>query len=158
MNTPSFDASAAHRFFSAACFNGVWELLERPNRTPDDDVRLLAAAHASLWHWLQRPDCTPRNLSVGYWLLSRAYAVLGNAVEARRYGSLSLDAAAQEPPFYQGYAHEALARAARSAGDSQLAERHLAEARRFAEEVTESEERTMLESDLQQLAVQQQTT
>lgn len=152
MNTPSFDASAAHRFFSAACFNGVWELLERPNRTPDDDVRLLAAAHASLWHWLQRPDCTPRNLSVGYWLLSRAYAVLGNGAEARRYGSLSLDAAAQEPPFYQGYAHEALARAARADGDLSLAERHLTEARRFAEQVTEADERTMLENDIAQPA------
>ena len=152
MNTPSFDASAAHRFFSAACFNGVWELLERPNRTPDDDVRLLAAAHASLWHWLQRPDCTPRNLSVGYWLLSRAYAVLGNGAEARCYGSLSLDAAAQEPPFYQGYAHEALARAARAAGDWSLVERHLAEAHRFAEQVTDADERTMLENDLTQPA------
>lgn len=148
MNISSFDLAAAHRHFAAACFNGVWDLLERPNRTPDDDVRLLAAAHASLWHWLQRPDCTPRNLSVGYWLLSRVQAVLGNGVEARRYGLLSLAAAAVEPPFYQGYAHEALARAARVAGDSSLAELHLAEARRFAEQVAEADERTLLENDL----------
>lgn len=148
MSSPAFDTIAAHRHFSAACFNGVWDLLEQPNRSPGDDVRLLAAAHASLWHWLQRPDCTPRNLSVGYWLLSRVYAVRESATEARRYGLLSLDAAAQEPPFYQGYAHEALARAARLAGDSRLAESHLAEARRFAAQVAEAEERAMLENDL----------
>ena len=148
MNTPSFDLAAAHRHFAAACFNGAWDLLERPNRTPDDDVRLLAAAHASLWHWLQRPDCSPRNLSVGYWLLSRVYAVLGNAAESRRYGLLSLRTAQGEPPFYQGYAHEALARAAHAAGDSQLVELHLIEARRFAEQVAEADERAMLENDL----------
>ncbi|MBA4020154.1 MAG: hypothetical protein C0483_23580 [Pirellula sp.] len=152
MNTPEFDAAAAHRHFSAACFNGVWDILERPSRTPDDDVRLLAAAHASLWHWLQRPDCTPRNRTVGYWLLARVYAVQGNAAEALRYGSLSLDEAKDEPPFYQGYAHEALARAARVAGVLTLAEQHLAEARRFVELVSDAGERNMIETDLRQLA------
>lgn len=152
MNSPSFDTLAAHRYFSAACFNGVWDLLEHPNRSSDDDTSLLAAAHASLWHWRQRPDCTSRNLSVGYWMLARVYAVLGSAAEARRYGLLSLEAAALEPPFYQGYAHEALARAARAAGELQVAETHLAEARRFAEQVAEADERAMLENDLAQLA------
>ncbi|MBN8629142.1 MAG: hypothetical protein J0M17_27025, partial [Planctomycetes bacterium] len=127
------------------------ELLDRSHRSADDDLRMLAAAQASLWHWLNRADCTPRNLSVGYWLLARVYAVLGNADEARRYGLLSLEAARNEPPFYSGYAHEALARAAHVAGVEYLAADHVKEARRYAAEVAEADERAMLEKDLDEL-------
>ncbi|MBL9083979.1 MAG: hypothetical protein JNK76_19330 [Planctomycetales bacterium] len=151
MDAPSFDLAATHRYFAASCFNGVWELLDRSHRSADDDLRMLAAAQASLWHWLNRADCTPRNLSVGYWLLARVYAVLGNADEARRYGLLSLEAARNEPPFYSGYAHEALARAAHVAGVEYLAADHVKEARRYAAEVAEADERAMLEKDLDEL-------
>ena len=110
---PNFDTAAAHRFFAANCFNAVWELLDKPDRTDEDDEQMIALAHASVWHWTQREDRLPRNLSVGYWQLSRVYAILGHGERARHYGNLSLAAAQEEEPFYLGYAHEALARSLR---------------------------------------------
>jgi hypothetical protein len=49
MNTsPDFDRAAAHRFFAAACFNDTWTLLEKADRTADEDQIMLAQDLASL--------------------------------------------------------------------------------------------------------------
>lgn len=147
-----FDLAKAHRWFSADCFNRVWSLIDKPDRTPDECERMVSLAHASLAHWRERADCTPQNLSIGYWQVARVYAVLGQAENARRYRELCLQASAAEPPFYLGYAHEALARAAKLAGNAAVAAEHLATARQLAAQVTDAGERGALESDLAGLA------
>ncbi|MGC3966332.1 MAG: hypothetical protein QM775_02865 [Pirellulales bacterium] len=60
-----------------------------------------------------------------------------------------------EPAFYTGYAHEALARTAHAAGVEYLAADHVKEARRYAAEVTDADERAMLEKDLDGLVAEQ---
>ncbi len=35
---PDFDVVAAHKHFSASCFNKAWDLIEKKNRTPEEDV------------------------------------------------------------------------------------------------------------------------
>ena len=148
MSQPSFDPQSAHRHFSAHCFNAAWDLIDKQARTPDEEEQMLLLAQASLWHWTQREDCTPRNLSVGYWQLARIYALLGWPEEAWRAGEAALRFAENEPPFYRGYAHEALARAAMLAGDVSRQKHHLNEARWCAAEVTDAGERAALETDL----------
>ena len=154
MNEPGFDAQKAHRFFSAGCFNGAWKLIDKADRTREQDERMLLAAMASLWHWTHRDDVAAANLSVGYWQVSRIHAVLGRADEARRYGVLSLDAAREgEPdPFTLGYAHEALARAEALAGNATTAAEHFVEARKAAEAVTDEESKQWLLDDLATIA------
>lgn len=152
-DAPPFDPAAAHRWFSADCFNRVWTLLEKPDRTPDECERMISLAHASLAHWRERTDCTTRNLSIGYWQLSRVYAVLNQPAPARHYGELCLAVSAEEAPFFLGYAHEALARASRLAGEWAIKQEHLTEARRCAALVSDPEERAALEADLAYLAV-----
>lgn len=148
MKAPNFDIAEAHRYFAADCFNRVWELLDNPGRGEDDHVRMVALAHASLWHWTARSDCTSQNLSIAYWLLSRVYATVGNAAEARRHGLLCLRHSGEESPFYLAYAHEALARAELLAGDDAVAQHHLQTARDLAELVTDAGDRAALEKDL----------
>src|ERR1051325_11159977 len=104
MSKLPFDAKAAHKHFSAHCFNKTWELIEKPSRLPDEDEEMISMCHASLWHWTQREDCAPRNLSIGYWQLSRVYSLAQRSDEARRYGRLSLFHAEKEPAFYRAYA------------------------------------------------------
>ena len=91
-NKPDFDVVAAHKYFAVECFNTAWNLIDRPNRTDAEDEEMLRLGMASVWHWTQRPDCTPENLSVGYWQVSRIYAILRRAEDARRYAQLSLEA------------------------------------------------------------------
>jgi hypothetical protein len=144
-----------HKALSADYFNRTWELLEKKDRTKEDDERMISMAHASLAHWRMRDDCTDRNLSIGYWQLSRVYATLGQAENARRYGDLCLGVSGKEPPFYLAYAHEALARAAQMQGDKPAFDTHLNEARTLAAKVEDAEEKKALDADLTDLASKQ---
>lgn len=140
-----------HKKLSADGFNRAWELLDRKTRSPEEDAKMLSYAHASLAHWRQRDDCKPRNLSIGYWQISRVYAVVKEKHGAQVFAQLCLAVSAQEPPFYLGYAHEAMARAALLRNDSRTYQLHLGNARAQAAQVAEAGERKMLEKDLDEL-------
>lgn len=124
--------------------------MDTAHRTPEQDQQLLEASYASLWHWRQRHDVTPAKLSVGYWQLSRIYALLRRPAEAALYGRWCRESAsaADVPPFFRGYAEEALARAAALDGDATAASEHLREARRWAEQITNAAEKQALLDDL----------
>lgn len=140
-----------HKKLSADCFNRAWELLDTKTRTQEEDERMMSLSHASLAHWRMRDDCTDHNLSIAYWQLSRVYAVLKQGENAAKYGGLCLHVSGKEPPFYLGYAHEALARAALVNKQRELFDSHLAEAKALAAKVTDSDERKLLEDDLASL-------
>jgi hypothetical protein len=146
--TPPFDSTAAHRWFAAEYFNRTWDLLDKPDRTPEEDERMVSFCHASIAHWQDGADCQPRNLSIGYWQLSRVLATLGQGQNAGHYGRLCLAASTAEPPFYLGYAYEALARAAAVSGDHAAAREHLDKASRLAAQVAKEEDQKALEEDL----------
>lgn len=152
-DAPPFDIGAAHKYFSADCFNKAWTLIEKAERTSKDDQQMLALSFASLWHWTQREDCSCRNLSIAHWQLSRIFSLLGDVANATRHGETCLQHSAAEPPLFLAYAHEALARAAALAGDSSRAARHLAEARKLVPLIDDAEDRAMLEKDLLSLGV-----
>jgi hypothetical protein len=145
------DAVAAHRHFSAGCFNRTWTLIEKPDRSAAETEEMVLCALASLWHWTQRADCTARNLSIGHWQVSRVYALAGQGENAMRHARQSLEFAQGSPPFYVGAAHEAVARAATVLDDRETMRHHLSEARRCAAEVTDAAEREDLEQDLRSL-------
>jgi hypothetical protein len=105
----------------------------------------------SIYHWLQRDDCTNEHLSVGYWQASRIQTLLGNANEATRFAEVCLTYSGELPPFYLGYAHEALARAHKLAGRAVDAQRHLTLAVELAARIGKQGDRELLETDLSQL-------
>jgi hypothetical protein len=147
---PVFDLQAAHKYFSTHCFNKAWEYIDKPERTADDDNAILQLSLSSLWHWTQREDCTSTNLSIGYWQVSRVFALLHQANKAREYGKLCLDAASKEgvEAFYSGFAYEALARAELVAGDRKAMQAYLSQAHKIAEKLTDQEEKDLLLKDL----------
>lgn len=147
-SSPEFDKAAAHRLFSADCFNRTWTLIEKPDRSPAEDEQMLLLSLASLWHWTQREDCSDRNLSIGYCQVSRVYALRGDGRNALRYAEICSRYSQSQPPFFLAYAHEAIARAALLNGETERVRHHVAEARQLATQVTEVEERTALEKDL----------
>jgi hypothetical protein len=148
---PPFDAAAAHRYFSAHCFNEAWNHIDNSERSAEEAEQMVLLAQASLWHWTQRADCTRRNLSIGYWQLSRVYALLMRTPEALQAGERCLEYAKDEPPFFIAYGHEALARAARLAGEAELQALHLQAAQGLAAQIEDAEERAALEADLREL-------
>ncbi len=147
----SLDISLAHRHFSAECFNRTWALIEKPDRTDADDESMVLCALASLWHWTQRTDCTNRNLSIGHWQVSRAYALAGDGGNAMRHGLRSLALAVGLSHFLSGYAYEAIARAAILLKDQNAFAENLRLAKSSVLAVASDQERSILERDLREL-------
>ncbi len=152
MAQPDFDMESAHKFFAADCFNKAWELIEKKERTPEDNRQMILLNQASIWHWTQRKECTSRNLSIGYWQAARIYALLGDSDNARQAGELSRSYTSAEEPFYLGYAYEALARAELVADNREKAKAHLEEARTLAGRVSDADSKQWLTSDLDEIA------
>ncbi|MFO0903958.1 MAG: hypothetical protein U0939_13220 [Pirellulales bacterium] len=149
--SPPIDVAAGHRWFAATFFNGVWDLMDKADRTPDETEQMISMCHASMCHWRHREDRQPINLSVGYWQLSRVYALAERAAEALHYGQLCLAASEGVGEFYLGYAYEALARAAQLAGDADACAAHLEAARNQASLVADADSRQALEGDLESI-------
>ncbi len=145
---PDFDLAAAHRYFAAHCFNSAWNLIDKGDRSPEEERLMVALNQASIYHWLNRPDCDHQRLSVGYWQASRIQALLGNAGEARRHAETCLSYSAALAPFYLGYAHEAMARALLLAGDATGGAEHLSQALSLVQVIDNKDEREVLASDL----------
>lgn len=85
--------ASAHEHYSADCFNRTWELMEKPDRTAEEDEEMFLAAHASLWHWSQRSDYAPEKRAVGHWQLSRVNCLTGRGESALAHARLALEAA-----------------------------------------------------------------
>jgi hypothetical protein len=145
-----FDAARADRAFAGQFFNDTWAFLDKAERSEDETDAMIHCCHASFHHWTRAPGATPTNRAIGYWQLSRVYAVAGIAAEAERYGLRCL-AAARAPgaeAWVMGSAHEAIARAAALRGDHARRDAHLAEARAVAAAVTDAETREILLRDI----------
>lgn len=140
-----------HRGFAVSLFNRVWELLEKPDRSANDDIEMLNAAHASLYHWLQIGEA--KNFSIGEWQLSRVYATLRRPEAALYHGQRALDVSVEAnlAAFYIAYGHEALARANVLKNDAPAATKHLEAARTLALTVEQADDRAALLKDLESI-------
>jgi hypothetical protein len=145
-----FDIETAHQFFAAHCFNAAWNLMEKPNRTAEEDEQMLRLSLASHWHWTQRNDYMVKTQSIAHWQTARIYALMGQADNARRYAQLCLQASQNQnvAPIYLAYAYEALARAEAVAENPRDMTRYLDEARQIANTIAESDSKQQLLDDL----------
>ena len=89
---------------------------------------MLHMAHASAYHWAVAPECTPENRARSEWLVSRVSVLCGLEDAARLHAQSCLDWCERFDlrDWDLAYAYEALARAARLAGDDEAAEAYLA--------------------------------
>ncbi len=140
----------AHGEFARKLNGEVWELLETTDRSSVDDERMLYAAWASAYHWLRVGTAVHHQRAE--WLLSRVYAVLGDApaaiTHARRCLELTETSPGEMEPFDLAYASEAIARASALAGDEHEATRYLKLAREAGTRIVNAEDRQIFEGDL----------
>lgn len=125
-------------------YNGLWPLLEKPDRTSDEDAQLVHQAHASLYHWSQVGEQV--NLARGEWMCSRVYAVLGRAEPALWHARRAVTIAEPIGDWDLAVCFEAMARASVVAGDPDAAREWIARAR--AVPIAEAEDREVVEKDL----------
>ncbi len=144
---PSLDA-ADERRLAVDVFHHCWDLIAVPQRTPAQDDALIHAAHASRWHWGNAGG--PMEWSVGEWMCSRVYALLGLPEAALRHGERALELC--ETYGIGGYvpasAHEAIARAYAVGGDRDSALRHRDLAAALAAALDDPDDRAVVDGDL----------
>jgi len=152
MSNDTSQEPQTHRQIAVELFNRTWELLDKQSRSEDEQAEMLTAAFTSRYHWQQVGDA--RNFTVGDWQISRVAAVLGYPDLAEQYGKRSLHVASLSglAPFYVGYAHEALARAARLAGNRGVVATQLEAAHEMLAQVEDGAERDLLAADLKDIA------
>lgn len=145
------DVARWHRTMGPLLFNRTWELLDADERNEHDDDAMLSATFGQRFHWYQVG--TPLHMAISDWQVSRVAAVLGLADLAERFGRRSLDLCEENdlPPFYRGYAHEALARAADVMDDHKTRDQHVLAARELLHLIPDDDERAMLEADVQMM-------
>lgn len=129
-------------------FNRVWSLMEKKNRTKEENDTMVHAAHASRYHWGEVGK--PVNWARGEWQISRVYSVLKRPEIAQLHAQRYLDLCEEHSlgDFDYSYAYEALARACALAGESTLCQKYLALARKYGEKIENKEHRDMLMRDL----------
>ncbi len=138
-----------HEQCGKALFNTVWTLLEKVDRSADDDNLMVHTVHAMMLHWLQVG--TPVNFARGEWQLSRVYAVLRRAEPALRHAERCLAVCREHglAGFDLAFAYEALARAHAVAGDTARTSRFLILAGQAGRDIAEDDDRKILFDDLQ---------
>jgi hypothetical protein len=137
--------SSQDRRLGVELYNDVWRLLEKPDRTPEEDEELVHQAHASTYHWLRAPECEPKNTARGEWICSRVYSVLGRTEPALHHAERCLRITEANRKNMEDwdlpFAYEALARAHGLAGNTAEARRHEQLAREAGEAIAADEDR-----------------
>jgi DNA-binding transcriptional MerR regulator len=139
----------AERNLAISLFNATWEMLEKEDRSAEDDDRMLHMAHASCHHWGEVGE--PENRARGEWQCSRVYAVLGRAEPCRHHAQRVLDICEANGigDWDIAFAYEALARAAAVAGDAEAARSFTERALQLVEAIAEEEDRKIVLADLE---------
>ena len=144
------DERRSERQFAVHFNTLTWDLLARTDRSPDDDLRMVHAAHASHMHWLVAG--TPVHHQRGLWLIARVCAELGHGPEAMRYAKHCAALTEQRPeglkPFDAFYSLEALARAHAVSGDLRAARELRERAEVATRELSDTATRSQVEVDI----------
>lgn len=126
-----------HKKTAINLFNEVWDLMEKKERTSEENLQMIHKAHASRFHWGEVGS--PVNFSRGEWQISRVYAVLNRPepclVHAKRNLEIVLEHDIKD--FDLAFAYEALARAYSLNGDTASKERY----RKLAEDASRAIEK-----------------
>jgi hypothetical protein len=129
-----------HRKFAVDCFNGAWDLIEKTDRTPEDNARMIHMAHASRFHWGEIG--TALNLARGDWQISRVYAILAQGQNALEYANSSLQLCIDNEygDFDLAFAYEAVARAYAVLGNREMTQKHLELAKQAGQSIAKEED------------------
>jgi DNA-binding transcriptional MerR regulator len=143
------------RMIAIRYFNSVWDLMEKEDRSVEENDRMIHMAHASRYHWGQVGK--PEHLARGEWQCSRVYAVLRRPEPCLHHAQRVLDICLENriADWDIAFAYEALARGHAISGDSEAARTMTENALQAAEAIKEEEERKIVMADLESIPGQE---
>lgn len=112
------DIQSAHEHFVKKTNGYTWTLLSKEDRSAEENIEMVYAANASLYHGTQAG--TALHLQRGGWLLAHVYTILGYDRAALRHANRCLELAQVNldmmKDFDVAYGYEGMARALALAG------------------------------------------
>ena len=137
-----------HRKFAIESFNSTWDLLDKTDRSQEEDLKMIQLTHVSRFHWGEIG--VPMNFARGDWQISRVYAVLGFGEVAFKYAESSMKHCKKNNigDFDLAFACEALARASAVSGDTQKVEKYFQLAKNAGDEIEKEEDRAYFLKEL----------
>ena len=145
----TFTESDAHLLFAKQYNGKTWHLLDKPDRTPEENEIMLDYAHASLAHW--RVAGTGVHHQRGEWMIARVHTVLGNGEaalrHARRTAELTELYKSEMSDFDFAFAYECLARAYALNGEKAEAKKFAEMAQKAGEAIADKEDRDIFFAD-----------
>jgi hypothetical protein len=141
-----------HRKFAVNLFNMTWSLLDKKDRTEEEDNKMIHAAHASRFHWGEIG--TPLEFERGEWQISRVYSVLKRNEPALYHARRCLEICKENNigDFDIAFAYEAIARAYAVLGKKADCDRHIELAEKAGEQIKKKEDRDYFLSELQTIS------
>ena len=102
-----------HHYMGIEMNNQTWGLLDKKDRSEQDNIRMINFVKASLYHWRKSDKYKVVNEQRGQWLISHVYAILDKSYEALSYAKETLKITEDNnlKDFDLAYAYESMARA-----------------------------------------------
>lgn len=138
-----------HKAIGIQLFNEVWVLIEKGDRSIEEDDLMLNSAHASLLHW-RKSNPPPVNVARGEWQISRVYCLLNRAEPSLHHARRSLEICLTNGigDFDLAFGYEAVARALMIAGKREECQKSLEDAKKAANNIQDPEDKALLLQDL----------
>jgi len=150
-NKPNFDFKQGHKRFGLRINNETWQLIDKKNRTPEEDEQMIYAAYASCYHW--RKVGTHVHDQRGEWMIARAYTLTFNKTENIFYANRCLAIAQAHPDemkdFDWAFIYEGIARANALAGNTEVATQFIKKAKTAARAIVDPEDLSVFQSEFQ---------
>ncbi len=142
----------SHRKFAVDCFNLAWSLLDKKERTIEEDYKMVHAAHASRFHWGEIG--TAVEFERGEWQISRVYSVLKRPQSALYHAKRCLEICKENKigDFDIAFAYEAMARAYAVAEQKVESEKYVGLAKRAGEQIKSKGDRDYFFSELKTIS------
>ena len=145
------DDQKMHHYMGIEMNNETWNLLDKKERSGQDDLRMVMFAKASLYHWKKSPKFQHINEQRGEWMISRVLAVLGKGEKAlfhaektmvltKKYGFKDFDLA---------YTYECLARANAALGNKNTCKKWWGKAKKEGFLIEEKEDKKYFYRDIE---------
>jgi len=142
-----------HEKFAKDSFNKTWDLLDKNDRTTEENNEMVHAAHTSRYHWgilVANDKGTPVNLQRGEWQIARVYTVLERKEPALHHAKLCLDLTKEHNigDFDLAFAYEAMARASALAGKKNDFEKYFKLAEEAGNKIKKKDDKDYFFEDL----------
>ena len=142
-----FTEQECHKSFAIQLNNLVWGLLQKENRTAEDNDQMIHAAHASHYHWTVIGE--PVNFQRGEWLIARVYVVLNRPEPALYHAKKCMELTEKHKfvDFDLAFAYESMARAHAAAGNESEAKKYIQLAQEAGEKIKQEEDKKIFMND-----------